>query len=90
MAVANSLTSRQLPDRICRGMVTDARWPRQSVTRNGHQYKLIPVELTMPLLARANRAFLQYAVRHLVDAGVRQFLDLGSGIPTAGNVHDSE
>jgi hypothetical protein len=30
----------------------------------------------VPLLARANRAFLQYAVRHLVDAGVRQFLDL--------------
>jgi SAM-dependent methyltransferase len=42
----------------------------------------------VPLLARANRAFLQYAVRHLVDAGVRQFLDLGSGIPTAGNVHE--
>lgn len=35
----------------------------------------------------ANRAFLYRAVRFLVDAGVRQFLDLGSGIPTAGNVH---
>jgi len=36
---------------------------------------------------RANRAFLRRAVRFLVDAGVRQFLDIGSGIPTVGNVH---
>jgi SAM-dependent methyltransferase len=39
-------------------------------------------------IARANRAFLRRAVRFCVDAGIRQFLDLGSGIPTAGNVHD--
>jgi hypothetical protein len=38
--------------------------------------------------ARANRAFLYRAVRCLVGAGLRQFLDLGSGIPTAGNVHE--
>jgi hypothetical protein len=37
---------------------------------------------------RANRAFLRRVVLHLVDAGVRQFLDLGSGIPTVGNVHE--
>ena len=37
---------------------------------------------------RANRAFLGRAVRFLVDAGVRQFLDVGSGIPTVGNVHE--
>jgi hypothetical protein len=36
---------------------------------------------------RANRAFLRRAVRYLVAAGVRQFLDIGSGIPTVGNVH---
>jgi S-adenosyl methyltransferase len=42
----------------------------------------------IPALARANRAFLNRAVRHLVDAGIRQFLDIGSGIPTAGNVHE--
>jgi SAM-dependent methyltransferase len=41
-----------------------------------------------PAGARANRAFLYRAVRYLVGAGVRQFLDLGSGIPTAGNVHE--
>ncbi|MCH5675186.1 SAM-dependent methyltransferase [Streptomyces sp. CME 23] len=39
-------------------------------------------------LARANRAFLGRAVRFLVDSGVRQFIDLGSGIPTQGNVHE--
>ncbi|BCJ36556.1 hypothetical protein Athai_40590 [Actinocatenispora thailandica] len=39
-------------------------------------------------IARANRAFLQRAVRWLAAAGVDQFLDLGSGIPTAGNVHE--
>jgi trans-aconitate methyltransferase len=38
--------------------------------------------------ARANRAFLGRAVRHLAgEAGVRQFLDIGTGIPNADNVH---
>jgi SAM-dependent methyltransferase len=41
-----------------------------------------------PLMAQANRAFLRRAVHHLIDAGVRQFLDIGSGIPTVGNVHE--
>jgi hypothetical protein len=39
-------------------------------------------------MARANRAFLRRVVRHCVAEGVRQFLDLGSGIPTVGNVHE--
>ena len=39
--------------------------------------------------ARANRAFLGRAVRYLVrEAGIRQFLDIGTGIPTAGNTHE--
>jgi O-methyltransferase involved in polyketide biosynthesis len=38
--------------------------------------------------ARANRAFLGRAVRFLVEAGIRQFLDIGSGVPTQGNVHE--
>ena len=42
----------------------------------------------IPAGARANRAFLRRAVGYLAEAGVRQFLDLGSGIPTAGNVHE--
>lgn len=41
-----------------------------------------------PKLQRANRAFLRRAVTCLVKAGIRQFLDLGSGIPTVGNVHE--
>ena len=42
----------------------------------------------LPMIMQANRAFLRRAVRFCVDAGVRQFLDLGSGIPTVGNVHE--
>jgi len=48
-------------------------------------------ELAFPdaaLVARANRAFLGRAVRWLAANGVRQFLDIGSGIPTLGNVHE--
>ena len=41
------------------------------------------------LSARSNRAFLARAVRFLAgDCGVRQFLDIGTGIPTAGNTHE--
>jgi len=36
----------------------------------------------------ASRALLGRVVRWLVDAGIRQFLDIGSGIPTLGNVHE--
>jgi hypothetical protein len=40
-------------------------------------------------MARANRAFMQRAVRFLAgEAGIRQFLDIGTGIPSAGNVHE--
>ena len=49
------------------------------------------VEAMMPgssLIAHANRAFLHRAVRFCVDAGIRQFLDIGSGIPTVGSVHE--
>jgi hypothetical protein len=38
---------------------------------------------------RENRAFLGRAVRYLAEeAGIRQFLDIGSGLPSAGNVHE--
>ena len=40
-------------------------------------------------LARADRAFLGRAVRYLVaGAGIRQFLDIGTGLPTADNTHE--
>ncbi len=47
--------------------------------------KLVP---DLPRLALSNRAFLRRAVRFMADQGIRQFLDVGSGIPTAGNVHE--
>ena len=38
---------------------------------------------------RENRAFLGRAVRYLVaEAGIRQFLDIGTGLPSASNVHE--
>lgn len=42
----------------------------------------------LPYLVRTHRSFLKRVVTRLVNAGVRQFLDLGSGMPTAGNVHE--
>jgi hypothetical protein len=49
---------------------------------------IVAVEPKMREIARANRAFLGRAVRLLAGAGISQFLDLGSGIPTSGNVHE--
>ncbi|HUY44770.1 MAG TPA: SAM-dependent methyltransferase [Streptosporangiaceae bacterium] len=46
------------------------------------------VEPNVRAIARANRDFLGRAVRFLAAAGVRQFLDVGSGIPTQRNVHE--
>jgi hypothetical protein len=50
--------------------------------------RAVAVSPEIPLGARTNRAFLRRAVQHMVGAGVRQFLDIGSGIPTAGNTHE--
>ncbi|WP_069812308.1 SAM-dependent methyltransferase [Streptomyces sp. TP-A0874] len=38
--------------------------------------------------AQANRAFLHRAVRHVVGKGVRQIIDIGTGIPTSPNTHE--
>lgn len=38
--------------------------------------------------AQANRSFLHRVVRFLISQGIDQFLDLGSGVPTVGNVHE--
>jgi hypothetical protein len=41
------------------------------------------------MACRFNRRFLQYAVRFLASsAGIRQFIDIGTGLPTQGNVHE--
>jgi hypothetical protein len=42
----------------------------------------------LPYILRANRAFLRRCVTYLTQHGIDQFLDLGSGIPTVGNVHE--
>ncbi|MDI6410186.1 SAM-dependent methyltransferase [Streptomyces albus] len=43
----------------------------------------------LPIAARANRSFLHRAVRYMVrKVGVRQFLDIGTGIPTSPNLHE--
>ena len=48
----------------------------------------ISIWLDLPLVMQANRAFLRRTVQFLAGQGIEQFLDLGSGIPTAGNVHE--
>jgi S-adenosyl methyltransferase len=48
--------------------------------------KIVP---TIRAAARENRAFLGRAVQYLVaEAGIRQFLDIGTGLPSANNVHE--
>ncbi|WBB58148.1 SAM-dependent methyltransferase [Streptomyces sp. WMMC500] len=42
-----------------------------------------------PLMARENRAFLRRAVRFLTGAGIRQFIDIGSGMPVEGGGHEN-
>jgi hypothetical protein len=49
---------------------------------------IIAVEPNARGVGQANRAFLGRAVRYLAGAGIRQFLDVGSGIPTQANVHE--
>ncbi len=40
------------------------------------------------IMARQNRAFMQRAVGYMAERGVRQYIDLGSGFPTVGAVHE--
>jgi len=52
--------------------------------------KILAVVPEVRDMARANRAFLHRAVRHLArDKGITQFLDIGTGIPTSPNVHET-
>jgi O-methyltransferase involved in polyketide biosynthesis len=51
--------------------------------------KILAIFPDTPAAARTNRRFLQRAVRYLAqEAGIRQFLDIGAGLPTQGNVHE--
>ena len=50
---------------------------------------MIAIEPNIRAMARANRDFMGRAVRFLAtEGGIRQFLDIGSGIPTGGNTHE--
>ncbi len=52
-------------------------------------HKAMEIAPKAPLAAQANREFLQRVVRYLVrEAGITQFLDIGSGLPTAGNTSE--
>jgi len=51
--------------------------------------RILEIEPDSAGVARQNRAFLGRVVRFLAEEkGVRQFLDIGSGLPTASNVHE--
>jgi hypothetical protein len=50
--------------------------------------RILTVMPFMRELSRANRLFLATAVHHLVQTGVRQFLDIGTGLPAANNTHE--
>jgi hypothetical protein len=59
-----------------------------AVDREASQAMIDAVRET-PLLASGNRSFVRRAVQYLVgEAGIKQILDIGSGLPTAGNVHE--
>jgi hypothetical protein len=50
--------------------------------------KIITIEPSAPYMARQNRGFLGRVVRFLTEkAGIRQFIDIGTGLPTQRNVH---
>ncbi|MFC5182614.1 SAM-dependent methyltransferase [Actinomadura harenae] len=49
--------------------------------------ELLTIEPGLVDAARANRAFVRRAVRELAGLGLRQFLDIGCGLPTTDNIH---
>ncbi len=51
--------------------------------------QVVAVFPDLPLALQANRGFLRRAITTLVTQGIDQFLDIGSGIPTVGNVHEA-
>lgn len=49
--------------------------------------QMLALDPRVPVMARVNRAFMHRATRWLAHHGVRQFLDIGTGIPTERNLH---
>ncbi|MEU2868721.1 SAM-dependent methyltransferase [Streptomyces olivoreticuli] len=62
-------------------------WDNYEVDRQAAEH-VIQVHPQVRLSARANRAFLQRAVRECVRDGIRQIIDIGTGIPTSPNTHE--
>ncbi|OHV33651.1 SAM-dependent methyltransferase [Pseudofrankia sp. EUN1h] len=51
--------------------------------------QMLAIDPTIPHIAQANRAFLRRSVTYLAaDAGIRQFLDIGTGLPANDNIHE--
>ena len=51
--------------------------------------QMLALDPRVPVMARVNRAFMHRATRWLAENGVRQFLDIGTGIPTEPNLHQT-
>ncbi|MFC8087863.1 SAM-dependent methyltransferase [Streptomyces sp. NPDC057340] len=49
--------------------------------------QMLALDPRVPVMARVNRAFMHRATRWLAGQGIRQFLDVGTGIPTEPNLH---
>ncbi|WP_411148876.1 SAM-dependent methyltransferase [Streptomyces sp. A30] len=49
--------------------------------------QMLTLDPRVPVMARVNRAFMRRSTRWLAEHGVRQFLDIGTGIPTEPNLH---
>ncbi|GHF63230.1 SAM-dependent methyltransferase [Streptomyces thermodiastaticus] len=49
--------------------------------------QMLALEPRVPVMAKVNRAFMHRATRWLAGQGIRQFLDIGTGIPTEPNLH---
>ena len=89
-------TFRHVMDWALGFIVNSARYGRDTVPYGFGPYAsdrtfgqtVVDTYPALPTVLRQNRAFLRRAVRHLAEVGVDQFLDLGSGIPTVGNVHE--
>ncbi|MEU5421737.1 SAM-dependent methyltransferase [Streptomyces sp. NPDC001407] len=62
-------------------------WDNYEVDRQAAEH-VIQAHPQVRLSARANRAFLQRAVRDCVRDGIRQIIDIGTGIPTSPNTHE--
>lgn len=59
-----------------------------AVDREFLEQRILAIQPDAKRFAIMNRSFMRRAVLFMLDQGIRQFLDLGSGIPTVGNVHE--